>query len=50
MKGKEGTGDPGGADTKSRLYSSASGLCQLGEKGFFVDVLLHPYFKYNVGK
>ena len=37
MKGKEGTGDPGGPDAKSTRYSSASGLCPFGEKGFFAD-------------
>jgi len=38
MKGKEGTGDPGGPDAKSGRYSSGSGLCPSGEKGFFADV------------
>jgi len=38
MKGKEGTGDPGGADAKSGSYSSGSGLCPSGENGFFADV------------
>jgi len=37
MKGKEGTGDPGGPDAKSGSYSSGSGLCPSGEKGFFAD-------------
>jgi len=37
MKGKEGTGDPGGPDAKSRRYPSGSGLCPSGEKGFFAD-------------
>ena len=37
MKGKEGTGDPGGLDTKSGHSSSGSGLCPLGENGFFAD-------------
>ena len=37
MKGKEGTGDPGGPDAKSGRYSSGSGLCPSGEKGFFAD-------------
>jgi len=40
MKGKEGTGDPGGPDAKSGRYSSGSGLCLSGEKGFFADVCL----------
>jgi len=39
MKGKEGTGDPGGPDAKSGRYSSGSGLCPSGEKGFFADVI-----------
>jgi len=39
MKGKEGTGDPGGPDAKSGRYSSGSGLCPSGEKAFFADVL-----------
>jgi len=38
MKGKEGTGDPGGLDAKSGHYSSGSRLCPSGEKGFFADV------------
>jgi len=38
MKGKEGTGDPGGPDAKSGRYSSGSGLCPSQEKGFFADV------------
>jgi len=38
MKGKEGTGDPGGPDAKSGRYSSGSGLCPSGEKVFFADV------------
>jgi len=38
MKDKEGMGDPGGPDTKSGRYSSQSGLCPSGEKGFFADV------------
>jgi len=38
MKGKEGTGDLGGPDAKSGPYSSGSGLCPSGEKGFFADV------------
>jgi len=38
MKGKEGTGDQGGLDAKSRRYSSGSGLGPSGEKGFFADV------------
>jgi len=38
MKGKEGTGDPRGQDAKSGRYSSGSGLCPSGEKGFFADV------------
>jgi len=37
MKGKEGTGDPGGLDAKSGRYSSGSRLCPSGEKGFFAD-------------
>jgi len=40
MKGKEGTGDPGGLDAKSGRYSSRSGLCPSGEKGFFADVAI----------
>ena len=40
MKGKNGTGDPGGQDAKSGRYSSGSGLCPSREKGFFADVLL----------
>ena len=40
MKGKEDTGDPGGADAKSGSYSSGSGLCPSGENGFFADVEL----------
>jgi len=39
MKGKEGTGDPGGPDAKSGCYSSGSGLCPSGEKPFFADGL-----------
>jgi len=38
MKGKEGTGDPGGPDAKSGRYSSKSGLCPSGENCFFADV------------
>jgi len=38
MKGKEGMGDPEGPDAKSGRYSSGSGLCPSGEKGFFADV------------
>jgi len=38
MKGKEGTGDRGGPNAKSGRYSSRSGLCPSGEKGFFADV------------
>jgi len=41
IKGKEGTGDPGGPDAKSGRYSSGSGLCPSGEKGFFADVPVH---------
>ena len=41
MKGKEGTGDPGGPDAKSGRYSSRSRLCPSGEKGFFADVPVH---------
>jgi len=37
MKVKEGMGDLGGADAKSRRYSSGSGLCPSGEKCFFAD-------------
>jgi len=37
MKGKEGTGDRGGPDAKTGRYSSRSGLCPSGEKGFFAD-------------
>ena len=37
MKGKESAGDPGGPDAKSGRYSSGSGLCPSGEKGFFAD-------------
>ena len=37
MKGKEGTGDPGGPDVNSGCYSSRSGLCPSGEKGFFAN-------------
>ena len=32
-----GTGDPGGPHAKSGRYSSGSGLCPSGEKGFFAD-------------
>ena len=39
MKGKEGTGDPGGPDAKSGRYLSRSRLCPSGEKGFFADGL-----------
>jgi len=39
MKGKEGTRDSGGQDAKSGRYSSRSGLCPSGEKGFFADLL-----------
>jgi len=39
MKGKEGTGDPGGPDAKSGRYSSGSRLCLSGEKCFFADLL-----------
>jgi len=47
MKGKEGTGYPGGQDAQSGRYSSGSGLCPSGEKGFFADVsyLRHHIFK-----
>jgi len=38
MKGKKGTGDPGGPDAKSRRYASGTGLCPSGEKGFFADI------------
>jgi len=38
MKGKEGTGDPGGPDAKSGRYSSGTGLCLYREKGLFADV------------
>ena len=41
MKGKEGTGDPGGPDAKSGRYASGSGLCPSGEKGFFADVSMN---------
>jgi len=37
MKGKEGTGHPGGPDAKSGRYWSRSGLCPSGEKAFFAD-------------
>ena len=37
MQGKEGTGDPRGPDANSGRYSSRSGLCPSGEKGFFAD-------------
>jgi len=37
MKGKEGAGDLGGPDANSGRYSSRSGLCPSGEKGFFGD-------------
>jgi len=37
MKGKEGTGDPGGPDAKSGRYSSGSELSPSGENGFFAD-------------
>jgi len=37
MKGKEGTGDPGGPDAKSGRYSSGSRLCPSGETAFFAD-------------
>ena len=38
MKDKEGTGDLGGPDAKTGRYSSRSGLCPSGEKGFFADL------------
>jgi len=38
MKGKDGTGDPGGPDAMSRPYSPGSGLCPSREKRFFADV------------
>ena len=38
MKGKEGSGDPEGQETKSGLPSSGRGLDTSGEKGFFADV------------
>jgi len=48
---KEGTGDPGGPDAKSGRYSSGSGLCPSGEKGFFPDDprenLLSEAFRLN---
>jgi len=34
MKGKEGTGDPGGPDAKTGGYSSGSGLCPSRENLF----------------
>jgi len=43
MKGKEGTGDLGGPDAKSRRYSSGSGLCPSGVEGFFADELIGQY-------
>jgi len=53
MKGKEGTGDPGEQDAKSERYSSGSGLCPSGEKGFFADlsvlnILLQLLLYFNV--
>jgi len=38
MKGKEGSGDPEGLETKSGLASSGGGLDTSGEKSFFADV------------
>jgi len=56
MKGKEGTGDPGGQETKSGCYSSGSGLCPSGEKAFFADAhqsevlgLVLPGLRSNIG-
>ena len=50
MKSKEGTGDPAGPDAKSGCYSSGSGLCPSGEKGFFADVsiviMFNPCINY----
>jgi len=40
MEGKEGTGDSGGLDAKSRRYSSRGGLCLSGETVFFADAAL----------
>jgi len=47
MKGKEGTGDPGGPDAKSGRYSSGSGLCPPGEKCFFADAALAKNPKFH---
>jgi len=48
MKGKEGTGDPGGQDAKSGRYSPGSGLRPSGEKCFFADVPLHfPFSSFR---
>ena len=50
MKGKEGTGDPGGADAKSGGFSSGSVLSPSGEKGCFPDgcaisaIVFQPYW------
>jgi len=50
MKSKEGTGDPGGPDAKSGRYSSGSGLCPSGEKGFFADDARDLlYFRRQIG-
>jgi len=49
MKGKEGSGDPEGQETKSRLASSRRRLDTCGEKGFFADaVIIFTYFYLHI--